>query len=98
MIGPRAQKRLAILTAVIGVGLFLGANYDDTIFDDEAPTAITQGLPPFRGSFRPSSPLSVLDGTSALGTWTLEVSDNWFLAGTLNAWSLAMLNPCLSTS
>ena len=37
-----------------------------------------RGSPPFTGSFRPPSPLSVLDNTSALGTWKLEVRSSWF--------------------
>jgi subtilisin-like proprotein convertase family protein len=76
---------------LVGVMGFLGPNFDDTIFDDEALTPIAGGSPPFRGSYRPSSPLSALDGTSSLGTWTLEVSSNWFHSGTLHAWSLAII-------
>ncbi|HZN35348.1 MAG TPA: Calx-beta domain-containing protein [Pirellulaceae bacterium] len=79
---------------LVGVMGFLGPNFANTVFDDEAAVPIASGSPPFTGSFRPSSPLSVLDGTSALGTWTLEVGDNWFHSGTLNSWSLAIIaNP-----
>ena len=67
---------------------FLGPNYDDTIFDDEAAQSINEGSPPYAGSYRPASPLSVLDSTSALGAWKLEVYDLWFDPGTLNSWSL----------
>ncbi len=74
-----------------GVMGFLGPNFEDTIFDDEAATPIESGSPPFSGSYQPNSPLSVLDGTSSLGTWTLEVGDNWFDFGTLNAWSLSII-------
>ncbi len=53
---------------------FLGPNYDDTIFDDEASQSINEGSPPYAGSFRPVSPLSILDNTSTQGAWKLEVS------------------------
>ncbi len=70
-------------------------NFTNTVFDDEASTAISAGAAPFTGSFRPLSPLWVLDGRSASGNWTLEVKD---LAttdtGTLLDWGLTMsLNP-----
>ena len=39
--------------------IVLVMNGFDTNFDDEAATPIASGSPPFRGSFRPSSPLSV---------------------------------------
>ena len=67
---------------------FLGPNYEDTVFDDEAPQSIAEGAAPFAGSYRPQSPLSVLDNTSAQGLWRLEVSVPWFWSGTLNSWSL----------
>jgi subtilisin-like proprotein convertase family protein len=46
-----------------------------TVFDDGAAVAIGSGTPPFAGSFRPESPLSVLSGRPASGTWKLRVSD-----------------------
>jgi subtilisin-like proprotein convertase family protein len=70
---------------------FLGPNYDDTIFDDEASQSINEGTPPYSGSYRPASPLSVLDNTSTQGTWTLEVRAPWFYTGSLNAWSLRVI-------
>lgn len=66
-----------------------GDNYSGTIFDDEAATAITAGTAPFTGSYRPESPLAVLDNTGANGLWTLEIADDAGLdTGTLNAWRL----------
>lgn len=47
-----------------------------TVFDDAAATAIGAGLPPFAGTFRPETPLSVLNGKSINGTWKLRVNDN----------------------
>ncbi len=73
---------------------FLAPNFTDTVFDDEAVQPISSGSPPYTGSFRPVSPLSVLDNTSALGTWKLEVRSSWFYTGALNAWSLQVVaNP-----
>ncbi|WP_432410228.1 proprotein convertase P-domain-containing protein [Rasiella sp. SM2506] len=61
--------------------------------DDEAATAVEDecggGVPTIAGSFIPNEALSVFDGISTLGTWTLNVSDNGGGdTGTLNAWSL----------
>jgi subtilisin-like proprotein convertase family protein len=66
-----------------------GDNFTNTVFDDEAATAIS-GSAPFTGSFRPQADqLSRLDGEVQQGTWTLKVSD--LVAddtGTLNSWGL----------
>jgi subtilisin-like proprotein convertase family protein len=53
-----------------------GDNFVNTVFDDEASTAIAAGIAPFTGSYRPDSTLSVLDGKSAQGTWLLEITDS----------------------
>lgn len=66
----------------------------DTVFDDEAATAIGAGAFPFTGSFRPVTPLSILDGKSTLGDWTLEVED--FVGGdegTIVYWTLTFDGP-----
>ncbi|MFM7076088.1 MAG: S8 family serine peptidase, partial [Planctomycetaceae bacterium] len=66
-----------------------GQAYSATIFDDEATTTIGAGAAPFTGRFRPESPLSLLDGRSANGRWTLEVADDGpGDSGTLASWSL----------
>ncbi len=52
-----------------------GDNFTNTVFDDQATTAIASGSPPFTGSFRPDQPLSVFNGRSAAGTWTLKAVD-----------------------
>ena len=66
------------------------ANFNDTVFDDEADTPIAQGDAPFAGSFQPDEPLVVFDGQSSLGTWTLFIQNvsTMNTNGTLNAWSL----------
>ncbi|MCK9616754.1 MAG: M28 family peptidase [Lentimicrobiaceae bacterium] len=50
--------------------------YIQTVFDDEASVAITNGYPPYTGSFTPEEPLTVFDGEPVNGNWLLKVSDN----------------------
>ena len=68
-----------------------GHDYSGTIFDDEATTAIIDGIPPFEGAYQPEGTLAVLNGSVAEGIWTLEIGDDelefW---GTLNSWSLTI--------
>ena len=49
-----------------------GDNFSGTTLDDESSLAITEGLAPFTGCFRPEGDLSVLDGKSITGTWMLD--------------------------
>jgi subtilisin-like proprotein convertase family protein len=66
-----------------------GDDFTNTTLDDEASVSITGGVAPFTGSFRPISPLSVLYGTSANGTWSLEIQDTASGdVGTLLNWSV----------
>jgi uncharacterized repeat protein (TIGR01451 family) len=68
-----------------------GENFVDTIFDDEATTPITGGSAPFTGSFQPEGSLAALDGQSAAGTWTLEVTDDAGAdQGELVSWDLIL--------
>ena len=65
-----------------------GDNFTNTVFDDEAATAIGSGTPPFTGSFRPFQPLSAFDGQVIAGTWKLKVVDMAPTdAGTLSSWN-----------
>ncbi len=61
------------------VNLFDGADYDHTIFDDEAGTPVQSGLPPFAGRFRPLESLSAFDRRDACGAWRLQILDTSFL-------------------
>lgn len=71
-----------------------GDNLVNTIFDDEAATAISAGSAPFTGSFRPEQLLSAIDGQSANGTWTLEIRDNaGGDTGTLTEWAVIFSTP-----
>ena len=68
-----------------------GANYINTVFDDEAATAITAGSAPFTGSYRPEGLLSAFDGQHSVGTWKLFVRDDAAAdTGTITAWSLTL--------
>jgi subtilisin family serine protease/subtilisin-like proprotein convertase family protein len=67
-----------------------GANFQDTAFDDEADTPISQGTAPFAGSFQPDESLSAFDTQDALGSWQLVIQNLSTINtnGTLNSWSL----------
>ena len=68
--------------------------FSNTVFDDEARTAVGGGRAPFAGSFRPETPLSVFDGKSARGAWQLWVEDRARgNVGVLNGWSLSIEAP-----
>ena len=76
-----------------------GANYTDTVFDQDAATGIDSGSAPFTGCFRPvpSASLDNFNGLSASGTWTLYVdvySFDMFESGWLNGWSLMLDCDC----
>ncbi len=71
-----------------------GENFTNTVFDDQAATAITAGTPPYTGSFRPEGSLATLNGIPANGTWTLEITDDaGGDSGVLLGWSLIVTTP-----
>jgi subtilisin-like proprotein convertase family protein len=53
-----------------------GDNYINTTFDDSASTPITNGTPPFTGTFRPEGSLATLNGKNINGVWNLLVKDD----------------------
>lgn len=66
-------------------------NFLSTIFDDEATKAISSGIAPFTGSFKPETLLSAFDGLNARGVWTLTVEDKaTYDTGKLNSWALSL--------
>ncbi|NBY00400.1 MAG: hypothetical protein EBQ87_00210, partial [Planctomycetes bacterium] len=68
-------------------------NLVNTVFDDQAGTAIAAGTAPFTGSFRPESLLSVLNEKNAKGTWTLSISDTaGGDVGKLISWKLIIIS------
>lgn len=75
---------------------FEGANYTQTIFDDEAELSIKQAEAPFTGHFRPIEPykLSEFDGEDNYGIWRLQIYDAWdWDTGTLDSFELVIATP-----
>ncbi|MFL5329709.1 MAG: reprolysin-like metallopeptidase [Gemmataceae bacterium] len=82
----------------LSTGNGVGEDYTNTIFDDQATVLITAGLSPFTGSYRPEGSLAALNGASANGNWTLEITDTAdFDTGVLNSWSLTIVTAEPST-
>jgi subtilisin-like proprotein convertase family protein len=46
-----------------------------TVFDGSAFSAISAGVAPFAGSFRPEQQLAAFDGKNSVGAWKLRVTD-----------------------
>ena len=66
-------------------------NFVNTTFDDEAAEPITNGTPPFTGSFQPVGNLSDFDGLNTAGDWTLSITDNFNGdGGDLLGWDLQL--------
>ncbi len=73
---------------------FVGANYTDTIFDDEAIFSIKEGNAPFAGRFKPVDKLSKFNGEDAYGSWHLRIYDAWPSdTGTFNHFELMISAP-----
>ena len=75
---------------------FEGADYADTIFDDEAPIPIDQGQPPFTGRFKPRAPnlLDTFDGEDTFGQWRLRIYDaRYYDTGRLESFKLFITVP-----
>ncbi len=90
LVGPDGVTQVA-LALNEGFGAGSEANYTNTTFSDSASTSISDGSPPFNGSFRPEQPLSALARQSADGVWTLRVVDtNPFNTGNLVNWSMTI--------
>lgn len=73
-----------------------GADYTDTLFDDEAYFAINAGdvYPPYTGAFRPEQALSAFDDQDIAGDWILTATDmEAGDTGTINNWSLVAQVP-----
>lgn len=72
----------------------IGGSDDDflnTVLDDEAELRIVDGSAPFTGTFQPEGSLSVFDGLSTAGTWSLEITDDTRQdRGRLESWSLTI--------
>ncbi len=85
-----------VLTSPAGTTVVLSAqnggngdNYTNTVFDDDATNEIASGAAPFTGSFQPTGSLDSLNGETAGGVWTLNVSDAAaFDTGMIQSWSM----------
>ncbi len=69
-----------------------GRNYFYTTFDPDASVSITQGTPPFTGTYKPQGSMSEMNNKPVAGTWVLRVLD---LAGgntgTLSYWCISFM-------
>ncbi len=75
---------------------FQGADYSQTVFDDEAQNNIDESQPPFTGRFRPDagSLLEIFDGQDAYGPWRLQIYDAYYHdTGTLESFELTVTTP-----
>ena len=89
LLGPDGTTEVELATDIGGSG----DNFTNTVFDDEAATAIfsvdTSSEAPFTGSYQPEGSLSSFDGMDISGDWTLRICDDaGGDLGTLQAWSL----------
>jgi subtilisin-like proprotein convertase family protein len=80
------------LTLFSGVGSG-GANFDNTVFDDNAATPIQEGSAPFFATYDPQESLAATfappTGQDVQGTWTLVVENNGTaITGAINSWSM----------
>ncbi|MFC1739752.1 proprotein convertase P-domain-containing protein [Planctomycetota bacterium] len=79
---------------------FVGGDYANTIFDDEASISIEDVQPPFTGHLRPRAPALLQDFNSqdAFGVWRLRVYDAYYYdTGTLDRFELIITAPEPST-
>ncbi len=60
---------------VHGLG-FSGADFTHTMFDDTAAVPVSQGAPPFTGTFQPARSLAQFTGTDATGLWILRITNH----------------------
>jgi subtilisin-like proprotein convertase family protein len=69
-------------------------DYLETTFDDHAAVPISDGTPPFTGTFQPEEPLAGFAGLDKNGTWTLIVEDQFTGdTGVLLDWTLEVFTP-----
>jgi subtilisin-like proprotein convertase family protein len=88
-----------LFSGVGGVGSTT-ANFDNTVFDDNAATPIQDGSAPFFSTFNPQESLATVfaprpAGASVQGNWVLTIVNNSLTggAGTFNGWSLTFQKP-----
>ncbi len=94
LVGPDGTT--VLLSGNIGIGTNYGVGCDAgsrTYFSGLASTSITNGTPPYLGTFQPLQSLSAFlgkTGTNVTGNWKLRISDGFTNGsqGTLSCWSL----------
>jgi subtilisin-like proprotein convertase family protein len=75
---------------------FEGADYSQTVFDDEALTHIGNAEPPFTGRFRPIEPFELTEfyGEDAYGLWRLQIYDAYhYNTGNLDSFEVMITIP-----
>lgn len=93
LVGPDGTT-VALANNRGGAGDNYGAGSNDcsgifTVFDDAAATAISAGVAPFAGTFRPDSPLAAFNGRPSNGTWKLRVTDAFSIdVGTIGCFQI----------
>jgi subtilisin-like proprotein convertase family protein len=92
-----APNGTTVIPLVLNEGGPTGANFTNTIFDDNATIPIASGTAPFSLTYQPAAfalnparSLNQLIGTSIEGIWTLRISNltDDGSVSTLNSWSL----------
>ncbi len=69
----------------------VGDNYTNTVLDSTCVQNVANQSAPFSGCFKPEASLSLLNGTSPAGKWTLKaVDDAGGDTGTVVSWALAV--------
>ena len=86
-LGHASGECIALSTANGGGG----NNMVHTVFDDDAAIAITAGIPPYTGTYRPEGSLGDFNAIAAGGDWTLYITDgSGGDSGRLDSWSLTL--------
>ena len=91
LIGPNWRTEVVLFNDVGGGG----DDFINTVFDDDANTAIENGTPPFTGTFKPQGRLrDFIDaGLSSKGDWRLQIEDDQDGdGGNLISWSIELCN------
>lgn len=82
--GPNGVE-VKLLEEACGAGQNIDAQYDD----QGIALVCGSGTPVISGRIKPEESLSAFEGISAVGTWTLTISDPYFInGGTLNSWGI----------
>ncbi len=73
-----------------------GSSFLNTKFDDSASNCITDGVPPYIGSYRPVDNFDIFNGEWSNGTWRMAIQPHYGAlgnSGTISDWSLFLNEP-----